>query len=391
MTPAEIILKKALVASKIPSSQWDLVRCELRQRAFFSSKIESYRFLADARKAVADMLSEARTSRGTIVSREDAIAMIQESGRDLATITRRRAALIVDTNAGLAAGCVRHLADSSPGAQMAFPAKELFRAPQSNPAMPRKWHERWRENGGTIYNNRMIALVDDPVWVAISRFGLPYPPFDFNSGMITRPLSREECIGLGIIKPDWKPSETSPQPAFNDDLQESVDIGHWRDGDFERLKDDFKDQVDFTQRADGTMTAKWKAHLVRDFFDNGNPAHENGGLRSLGKAQSTLLEKVPNDARDLFSVKSVSIQKELVTHMISHGHWPKEKNLKRNLQLSPEELDIIPEVWRSPDRVVKGGGKSWILELDSFSGGTYRLVVEINANGARIETFYKRK
>jgi hypothetical protein len=29
---------------------------------------------------------------------------------------------------------------------------------------------------------RMIARKDSPIWEALSRFGTPYPPFDFNSG-----------------------------------------------------------------------------------------------------------------------------------------------------------------------------------------------------------------
>jgi hypothetical protein len=37
--------------------------------------------------------------------------------------------------------------------------------------------------GGQIFGGRMIALKSDPIWTAISAFGTPYPPFDYNSGM----------------------------------------------------------------------------------------------------------------------------------------------------------------------------------------------------------------
>ena len=63
----------------------------------------------------------------------------------------------------------------------------------------------------------MIALVNDPIWTEISRFGTPYPPFDFNSGMWTRPVSREEATEFGLVNDHTR---ITPQDrGFNDDLQ----------------------------------------------------------------------------------------------------------------------------------------------------------------------------
>jgi hypothetical protein len=46
----------------------------------------------------------------------------------------------------------------------------------------------------------MIARVDDPVWVALSRFGNPWDPVDFNTGFGREPIGRSEAIRLGIIQ-----------------------------------------------------------------------------------------------------------------------------------------------------------------------------------------------
>lgn len=54
--------------------------------------------------------------------------------------------------------------------------------------------------GGKLTDGRMIARKDDPIWTAISAFGRPYPPFDYNSGMITREIFRGEAERLKVIK-----------------------------------------------------------------------------------------------------------------------------------------------------------------------------------------------
>lgn len=89
-----------------------------------------------------------------------------------------------------------------------FPAQELFRAEARK--VPREWIERWRGAGGKVFaggdgeKGRMIALKNDPIWTEISAFGLPYPPFDFNSGMDVRDVDRGEAIALGLIDRDTK-------------------------------------------------------------------------------------------------------------------------------------------------------------------------------------------
>ena len=95
-----------------------------------------------------------------------------------------------------------------------WPAQELYRV------FPRPTHRQWngldRENiidgeppqgrwveaGGQLYDGRMIALKNSSVWTKISRFGKPYSPFDFNSGMATKGVTRAEAKKFGLIDRD---------------------------------------------------------------------------------------------------------------------------------------------------------------------------------------------
>ncbi len=127
--------------------------------------------------------------------------------------------LIIKTNTEMAQGFGTWYADQDPARLDAWPAQELYRLEDRKNR--RNWVGRWLNAGGEIYGGRMIALKNDDIWTAISAFDLPYPPYDYNSGMWVRDISRSEAIDLGLMDPD----EASPAPdlrGFNDDLQADV-------------------------------------------------------------------------------------------------------------------------------------------------------------------------
>jgi hypothetical protein len=97
----------------------------------------------------------------------------------------------------------------------AWPAQEFLRI-ESREKEREDWPERWRRAGGRTFGGRMIALKNDPCWVALSRFGTPWPPFDFGSGMGVEDITRAEAQELGLIT-----LQEIPEPqdmGFNDDL-----------------------------------------------------------------------------------------------------------------------------------------------------------------------------
>ena len=90
----------------------------------------------------------------------------------------------------------------------------------------------------------MIARKDDPIWTQISRFGTPYPPFDFNSGMETRGIGRREAVALGVI---GATEAVQPKPrGFNDDVEAAAPKD-------ERLKEALVESMGGAARMDGDV------------------------------------------------------------------------------------------------------------------------------------------
>lgn len=204
------------VAVDLSSSQWADVPLALRERAFFSARVQNAAYLQAIKDRVASILQPRTETRedGSPVTRGMNIATaraelkqlleamnydpgeaaggIQDLGSD------RRLELQLKTNVESAQGFGNFLQGQAAGAIDAFPAQELFRLEDRDE--PRNWPTRWMQAGGQIFSGgRMIALKDSPVWEEISAFGTPYPPFDYNSGMWVRDISRQEGIALGLL------------------------------------------------------------------------------------------------------------------------------------------------------------------------------------------------
>ena len=137
---------------------------------------------------------------------------------DFSASARLRVAL--KTPAEMMRGLGQYLQSNDAEVLVAFPAQELVRIKNFSAiarGTARDWVTRWVEAGGRIYGlGRLAAVKGDPIWAAISRFGNPYPPFDYNSGMGLRDLSRKEAIELGIIAPDAQPPSVPPIPDVQD-------------------------------------------------------------------------------------------------------------------------------------------------------------------------------
>ncbi|MBI4027886.1 MAG: hypothetical protein HY360_23075 [Verrucomicrobia bacterium] len=128
--------------------------------------------------------------------------------------------LILETNVRMAQGYVYWKQGQDEAILEAFPAQELIRA--EDRAIPRDWPGRWAEAGGQFFDGgRMIALKNDPIWTEISAFGLPYAPFDFNSGMDVMDVSRDEAIELGVLDSE-DPPPLPEDRGFNEDLELSA-------------------------------------------------------------------------------------------------------------------------------------------------------------------------
>lgn len=218
----------------------------LRLRALFSAGLENARVLSRIRRVLLQAVQGQRESDGLTIDRgvfvEELRELIIREGlaahpddpeagtiQDLASYQRLK--LIYDTNMGLAQGYTGHQADMEPALLQTFPCYELIRS--RIPVEARDWPERWRLAGGAFWGDsgdqpdyptapgRMIAVKTDPIWTVLSRFGHPWPPFDFNSGMVLDSLPRRECVALGVIQQGERIA-SPPQEDFNAGL----DVAH---------------------------------------------------------------------------------------------------------------------------------------------------------------------
>lgn len=396
MTPEEIILRKNLVSSVRPDGQgissadWEVMSAALKERAFFSSRVASANFLDVCQSKIAEILQHAKNSDGAIVSRAEAVSAIMQAARaeGISLGSERvsdpgseaRANVIIDTNAGLAAGYAQAEIANTYGARLAFPAQELVRIERRE--RPRNWLVRWVKNGGRVYHGRMIALKGDPIWLKLSRFGVPYPPFDFNSGMGVEDVSREEAISLGVIEDDYEPPKASPLKEFNDGLEASMRISRTDDSKLKSLQGIFGDQIKYNPT---TMTIGWEGSIVRDTLNT----YMKGELTGRKSPDLGCASKVFLNFTGFGKSPHLRTPGSVLKHIYDE-HVLNETD-KRSVALTERELGLIGFVWRSPERCEEGDDGAVVLVRKAADGNEYRLVVTPEKNGGvRLNTFYKK-
>lgn len=236
-------LVKRVLPTTASAEQLNLLAPEVRRRARFSARVQDTRILtrvdellrqATEPQVVVDPASGARRAAapGEYMDQATFRLRVKETLRaigyepaegDAGTIkdltTRRRLDVIFDTNVRMAHGYGQHVQGQDPAVLDQWPAQELiresnFEAEAAGTARP--WARTWQSAGGRIYDGRMIALKNDAIWTEISRFGLPYPPFDYNSGMGVQDVDRETAMAAGLIGRD---EQVAPDvPDLNADL-----------------------------------------------------------------------------------------------------------------------------------------------------------------------------
>ena len=105
---------------------------------------------------------------------------------------------------------------------------------------------------------------------------------------------------------------------------------------------------------------------------------------------------LPDDLSKKMKNKSFTVTNEWLDTPRSGGvdhrdHFePREKD-PRNIPLTSGDLELIPSLWRSPERVSRGGdGNSVVCEIETIDGGVVKMVVSIR-DVPRIKTLYKVK
>lgn len=259
----EQVSRKTPVGSVLTSREWELVPAEIRDRAMFSSRVENERLLAEIQERLRARIElakrEGRTmDRGVFI--EEMREELRKEGYKRGDAKRgglqdlkstRRLGLIWDMNIAQAQGYARWKADMTPEGLENEPCYELIRV--MTRMERRAWPRIWSDAGGEFFDGpgsnddyplspgRMIAAKNDPVWTRISRFGTPWPPFDWGSGMGLRGIDRDEAETLGVLGPD---DEVLPLAApFNS--RHRMSVAGMPESGRESLRSTFGDAIRF--------------------------------------------------------------------------------------------------------------------------------------------------
>ena len=297
---------KTPIGSALKTVDWAEIPAQLRETAQFSAGVESARVLQaiqDRIKAELNLETEDLGDGKTIgfsrsrfidklrtIAREEGLTPadpdIQGTIQDITSIPRL--GMIHDIQTAKAEGFARWKADQDEGALQAYPAWEFVRVESRTKERP-DWPSRWAEAGGEFYGRRMIAKKDSPVWEKLSIFGVPWPPFDFGSGMGLEEVAWDEAVQLGVI-----PANGHVAPggqAFTDRLEAST--AGLSEEFQDKLRVFFGDQVEITGgKAKWAGTAEAGNEFNPDQPRAGDGKWAGGGGLSLDQAGAEAASKM---------------------------------------------------------------------------------------------------
>lgn len=221
---------KALLPTTLSSAELAPIRRSVGRNALASARVYEARFLQDLADVVSATL-QAKAQGGDGLNLPTARLQLREKlkaygytppagqeGRITDLTSDQRLNLMVQTQVDLNRGFGQYVQNEEPGILETWPAQELYRA---EPRIePRDWEEIWGEAAAKVdrlsleafkATGRFVALKSSPIWMTISDFGLPYPPFKFQSGMKVEDVERQDAIDLGLMTEDDRLEPLAPE------------------------------------------------------------------------------------------------------------------------------------------------------------------------------------
>lgn len=397
----ESLSRRTPLGTTLRSAELERLPLEIRDASFFSAQVENERILVAAQKRIQQRVNLERSkladgSEGVFMDRRRFIDEMRvelgklgyrpdrEKAGTLQDLTSTgRLGLIWDMNLAQAEGAAAWKTSMSEVALRVEPAMEFIRLEAR--MEHRKWPAIWKAHGGIFYpgtadypEGRMMALKTSQIWRAISRFGVPWRPFDWGSGMGTRGIGRREALKLGLVKPGDPPQKAENLPLTTG-LQASVkglpEVSR------ERLRSEMGDAIRFdnntliynrdtteaNEHRDKTISEELRIR-ARTLAEQGRDQLD--GLRSGDDAASW----APESAEELLSsLSAVAVGRK----MLYHEQWPG----------SPEDAVTAAELIRSlmPDNVSvmlrKGHINAWRTDLLDLTADEIQALAEGGDNG----------
>lgn len=154
------------------------------------------------------------------------------------------------------------------------------------------------------------------------------------------------------------------------------------------LKNLFQDQIRITTTRDPAnpaqpiLTAAWQTQTIIQ-----SVTAAKSFIATYPPVTQTALSRIPPHLAAQIKDKPLRIERKwLKPHL---KHFKLKKKYPDNIPLTPQELELIPLVYREADRYAPAAAKSLVCELDDRLGATYRLIVSTNRPDPTVKTFYK--
>lgn len=342
---------KTPIGAMLSSREWELTPLELRDRAFWMARVEEERILAAAQRRIMQAIRQERDGSDRLMDRGRFVVEMQAILRDLGyrpdpakrggvqdLSSSMRLTQVWRMNLDMAQNYAAWKSRQNDVSLLRAPAQELIRV--ESRIERRLWSKIWYDNGGLFYGapgpdypdapGRMIALVTDPIWRKISRFNVPWPPYDWGSGMGLRSIRRREALTLStkdgrrLLRESDAPQKPISVP-FNSGLKSSVK-GVPEPGR-ERLRSDFGDAIRFdgdtiSYQRDTTEANEHREEIIREelrdrarsVFDRGQAALESGGRQRLAEGSSGVDFPASAERELLVSGAAVEVGRKALYH-----------------------------------------------------------------------------
>lgn len=290
----------------------------------------------------------------------------------------------IDTNVAMAHGWAQR--EENLGDVM-HPAQELYRAAAAR--VPRDWKARWEEAAaavgwqGVARDGSLIALTTSPIWVALSRFGQPYPPFDFGSHMRVRLVELGKCMQIGLVSDPRALREEmeAARRSLNEGVQ--VDARGWGKDIREELERALQGLAEFRDGAlrmtDPNGTAPYPpeklAEVITAPLPGGIPHLQLQALRDWmedskrfnGERPQVGLNEKEDMARLIARCESTPSTQTLERGMTkkSREEWEKLLEELRQKGYYQAQEGRLADSWSMSDRAAEryAGGSDWQIKL----------------------------
>ena len=407
----ERIARRTPVTSGLSADKWRDVPLALRDRALFSAKVENLRVVQSIQDRMLAAVRDARVTRESPDGAPVDVLMtksrfvremrriVEEEGlgptgpRTIEDIRQSpRLGLIFDMAEKSAYGHAQRKVGLDENVLNMFPAQRLVRVAARRE--PRDWMTRWQEAGAAVgwegaIPGDMVALKTSPIWEELSVFGVPWPPFDYGSGMGLRDVRRDEAEALGLVEPGERLAGDEAEERFNAELEASV-----RDLDpvkRELLKGAFGDQVKIVGGR-----AAWYPQAYREYYERANDSPQwNPDPFRIGAATPEAV-RAASQARGTGRLELAGRDIRSPAGLLRHAddsHGPKSRETPKNIPMTPEDFERVPRICRFPRGAEYDGVKRTVtLRGEAPDGNIIRVVLkEGDGQTAVVQSVYKRK